>query len=107
MLTINKYRIISQYSEQDASTAKYFGYFEDNADVVERDVSGNTATSYRGDFIGLLRYYKVHPALHSFNLFLNRFSTATKYNGERKIKLCNDSKIIKQLEKNFSLLTVK
>lgn len=101
MLTIEKYRIQDDFSTQDKSTAKYFGTFEDTAQIDLKDVSGNTATSFRNDFFGLLRYYSVHPALFRFNLYINRLTSANKYNGQRKIKLCNDHDVVTKIKTNF------
>ena len=96
-LTINKYFKETKWTVQDTDTAKYYGYLKDIAEIHKRTVSGNTATSYRMDFFGLLTRYDVHPALHKFNLYINGFSCSAKYSGQREILLCNDYNIRKFL----------
>lgn len=100
-MIIDKYRDKNKYSITEHIVAAHYGYLLektlDDVDLIELDP--NTASSFRGDFRGLLNTHKIHPSLFGYNLYLNKMSNMTEYDGRTSIFLCGSSAAISMIYK--------
>jgi uncharacterized protein YbgA (DUF1722 family) len=98
-LSINKKRKKYDFTSTEDALSTYYGYLITTNNKIPYQVDGDTASSYRGDFYGLLRSLGIPHDVWGILLHLNGLYSSTDYDGNTDLYLLDGDNLLPTIQR--------